>query len=85
MFGQSGAGKPKHVKLDGYAELLGGGVEAWTFLDDALNAISEKHDCTDEEARRLLEKMAMGAQSGTELYGRVLAGADAVPVDTAAA
>ena len=53
MFGQSGAGKPKHVKLDGYAELLGGDVKAWTFLDDTLNAISEKHGCTSEMARQI--------------------------------
>ena len=81
MFGQSGAGKPKHVKLDGYANMLGGDVKAWTYLDDTLKAISEKYDCTSEMARRTLNTKAIGARSGAELH-RCL---DAFTVSDAAA
>jgi len=81
MFGQLNSTKPKQVKLDGYANMLGGDVEAWTYLDDTLHAISEKHGCTSEMARRTLDTKAIGARSGPELHRRL----DAFTVPDAAA
>jgi len=81
MFGQLKSTK-KQVKLDGYANMLGGDVEAWMYLGNTLDAISEKHGCTDEMARRTLATKATGARSGPELHRRL----DAFTVpDTAAA
>ncbi len=81
MFGQLNSTKPKQVKLDGYANMLGGDVKAWTYLDDTLKAISEKHGCTSEMARRTLATKAIGARSGPELHRRL----DAFTVPDAAA